>query len=118
MAASSTPTFDWKALSARSVASVKAELLPQAVDLPALPHAVTEFVQRSANPNFNVAELAAIVEKDSTLTVELLKHVNCAIYSMKQPVRSVKDAIVHIGINPARLHLLAVGMMPVRRETA
>ena len=115
MAASSTPTFDWKALSASSVASVKAELLPQAVDLPALPHAVTEFVQRSANPNFNVAELAAIVEKDSTLTVELLKHVNCAIYSMKQPVRSVKDAIVHIGINPARLHLLAVGMKAATR---
>ena len=115
MAAISTPTFDWKALSASSVASVKAELLPQAVDLPALPHAVTEFVQRSASPNFNVAELAAIVEKDSALTVELLKHVNCAIYAMKQPVRSVKDAIVHIGINPARLHLLAVGMKAATR---
>jgi HD-like signal output (HDOD) protein len=115
VAAISTTSFDWKALSASSVASVKAELLPQSVELPALPHAVTEFVQRSANPNFNVAELAAIVEKDSALTVELLKHVNSSIYAMRHPVRCVKDAIVHIGINPARLHLLAVGMKAATR---
>lgn len=115
MASLPSSTFDWKALSASSVGSVKAELLPTSIELPALPHAVTEFVQRSANPNFNVAELAKIVEKDSALTVELLKHVNSAIYAMKNPVRSVKDAIVHIGINPARLHLLAVGMKAATR---
>lgn len=113
--ASTASSFDWKALSARSVASVKADLLPTSAELPALPHAVTEFVQKSANPNFNVTELAKIVEKDSALTVELLKHVNSSIYAMKQPVRSVKDAIIHIGINPARLHLLAVGMKAATR---
>jgi len=107
--------FDWKILSANSMASVKAELLPTSVELPALPHAVTEFVQRAANPNFDVNELASIVEKDASLTVELLKHVNSAIYAMRNPIRSVRDAIVHIGINGARLHLLAVGMKAATR---
>ena len=107
--------FDWKTLSSTSVASVKSELLPASIELPALPHAVTEFVQKAASPNFDLQELAAIVEKDGALTVELLKHVNSAIYAIKNPVRNVRDAIVHIGINSARLHLLAVGMKAATR---
>ena len=107
--------FDWKTLSDTSVASVKAELLPTSLDLPSLPHAVTEFVQKAANSDFNVTEISEVVEKDASLTVELLKHVNSAIYAMRNPIRSVRDAIVHIGINPTRLHLLAVGMKAATR---
>ena len=115
MAASTETTFSWKNLSNSSIASVRTEFLPKAIELPALPHVVTEFVQKAADPNFDVAELARIVGKDSSLTVELLKHVNSAIYAMKNPIRSVKDAIIHIGINSARLHLLAVGMKAATR---
>ncbi|MDA1230651.1 MAG: hypothetical protein O2856_07750, partial [Planctomycetota bacterium] len=53
--------FDWKTLSDRSIASVKPDLLPTTVELPALPHAVAEFIQKAADPDFNVKELAAIV---------------------------------------------------------
>ncbi len=115
MADPSAKTFDWKQLSASSVASVKADLLPKSVELPALPTAVTEFVQKAANPNFSAAELARIVEKDSALTVELLKHVNSSLYALRRPVRCVRDAIVHIGVNTARMHLLAVGMRAATR---
>ena len=107
--------FDWKTLSVSSIASVKAELLPASIELPALPHAVAEFVQKAADPNFDINVLSAIVERDSALTVELLKHVNSAIYAMRNPIRSVRDAILHIGINSARLHLLAAGLKAATR---
>ncbi|HQX50239.1 MAG TPA: HDOD domain-containing protein [Planctomycetaceae bacterium] len=107
--------FDWKTLSANSVASVNADLLPTSIELPALPQAVTEFVKKSSKPNFNVTELSGIVEKDTALTVELLKHVNSAMYALRSPIRCVRDAIVHVGINSARLHLLAVGMKAATR---
>lgn len=109
------PEFNWEARIASSMATVKRELLPTNLQLYALPHVVTEFIQKSANPNLDVAELAAIVEVDSGLTLELLKHVNSAIYALRHPVRSVQNAIVQIGINSARLHLLAVGMMAATR---
>ncbi len=115
MSTAAPALFDWKTLSDTSVASVKAELLPTSLDLPSLPHAVTEFVQKAAHPDVNVTEISAVVEKDASLTVELLKHVNSAIYAMQNPIRSVRDAIVHIGINPTRLHLLAVGMKAATR---
>lgn len=115
MAVTTESKFSWKTLSANSIASVKTEFLPKSIELPALPHVVTEFIQKAADPNFDVSELARIVGKDSSLTVELLKHVNSAIYALKSPIRSVRDAIIHIGINAARLHLLAVGMKAATR---
>ena len=93
------------------MATVRRDLLPKNLRLYALPHVGAEFIQKSANPNFDLAQLAAIVEVDTGLTVELLKHVNSAIYATRHPIRSVQSAIVQIGINSARLHLLAVGMM-------
>lgn len=60
--------FDWKALSVISIASVKADLLPASIELPALPHAVTESVQKAADPGFDIDVLSAIVEKDAALT--------------------------------------------------
>lgn len=115
MAALTTAPFDWKNLSQRSVASVKADLLPKAIELPALPHAVTEFVQASANPDYSIADLARIIEKDSALTVELLRHVNSATYASNTPIRSVKRAITQIGLKITKMHLVAVGMKAASR---
>ena len=115
MAAVTAAPFDWKNLSQRSVASVKSDLLPKAIELPALPHAVTEFVQASANPEHNIADLAKIIEKDSALTVELLRHVNSAMYASNTPIRSVKGAISQVGLKIAKMHLMAVGMKAANR---
>lgn len=105
----------WENLRNNAVGSVQAGNLPTSIELPALPHAVSEFVQKSANPDFEIKALAAIVEKDSALTVELLRHVNSAFYVQRTPVRNVKDAILHIGVNAAKIHLLAAGMKAASR---
>lgn len=106
---------DWKVLSGVSVASVNVDRLPKSIELPALPHAVTEFVQKASLPGFDIAKLAAIVEKDSALTVALLKFANSPVFSMRNPVRSIKDGIIRIGISGMRQHLLAVGMKAATR---
>ena len=115
MAALTAAPFDWKNLSQRSVASVKANLLPKSIELPALPHAVTEFVQASAKPDYSIADLAKIIEKDSALTVELLRHVNSAMYASSSPIRSIKGAINQIGLRITKMHLMAVGMNAANR---
>ena len=115
MAAVAPAKLDWAQLRAETVSAVDAENLPRSIELPALPHAVSEFVEKASNPNFDVKVLAAIVEKDTALTVELLKHVNSASFALRSPVRSVKDAIMHMGINSAKMHLLAAGMKAATR---
>lgn len=105
----------WAALKEAAIAAIQADHLPMSIELPALPSVVTEFVQKSANPNVDIKVLSAIVEKDSALTVELLRYVNSAASYMRQPARSARDAILHIGVNSARSFLLAAGMRAATR---
>ena len=113
--ASNTTSIDWAELRKNALASITTERLPRSIELPALPHAVTEFIQKASRPDFEVKVLAGIVEKDTTLTVELLRYVNSAAFSPRSPVRSVRDAIMMMGINAARVHLMAVGMKAASR---
>ncbi|MCA9056949.1 MAG: HDOD domain-containing protein [Planctomycetaceae bacterium] len=115
MPSDSSNPIDWAELRKNAIASIRTDTLPKSIELPALPHAVTEFVQKAARPDFEVKVLAAIVEKDTTLTVELLRYVNSAAFSPRSPVRCVRDAIMLMGINAARLHLMAVGMKAASR---
>lgn len=105
----------WASLRAKAIESISAEDLPPSIELPALPHVVTEFVEKSSQPDFDLKVLSTIVEKDSAMTVELLKHVNSAAFSMRTPIRCVKDAIAKIGVNNARTHLLAIGVRAATR---
>lgn len=107
--------FNWKSLSTQLIGSVQIENLPAAVELPALPHAVGEFVQKASDPNYGARELANIVETDSALTVELLRYVNSSLYTTGRPIRSVCDAIVRIGVNATRTHMLAAGVKAATR---
>lgn len=100
----------WKQLRSKSVSEDVVDRLPSSIELPALPNAVMEFVEKSANPNYDAHVLAGIVEKDATLTVELLRYINSAAFARKSAVRCVRDAIVQMGINNAKNHLIAAGM--------
>jgi serine/threonine-protein kinase len=83
--------------------------LPPTMSLPALPQAVTHFVQRSGDPQADIADLARIIETDSGLTLELLKHVNSAHIGMRARVCSAMQALSVLGLRPSRNLLLAVG---------
>jgi HD-like signal output (HDOD) protein len=105
----------WQTLREKTLGSLSINDLPKSIELPALPHAVMEFVEKSADPNFDVAVLAAVVEKDSALTVELLKYVNSASFSSRGKTSNVKDAIMQIGVTNAKNHLIAAGMKAASR---
>lgn len=111
-----TDRVDWEQLRTAAINAVNADTLPRSIELPALPQAVSEFVARASNPDFDIRVLAAIVEKDAALTLELLKHVNSALFALRKPVGSVRDAIMQIGINSAKTHLLAAGVRAATRS--
>ncbi|GAB4144251.1 MAG: hypothetical protein Tsb009_15810 [Planctomycetaceae bacterium] len=80
--------------------------LPPHVELPVLPQAAIDFSRRSQDPNVTVDELGKIIEKDSGLTCDLLKHVNSSAFGLRHKVVSVNQAIVAISIQQCRLFLL------------
>ncbi len=101
---------DWKAILERELGEFTLAALPPTLKLPALPHAVTLFVQKSNDPDVPISELAKIVETDSGLTVELLRYVNSAYVGLRYKAKSVHQAISLLGLRRAKMFLISTGL--------
>jgi HD-like signal output (HDOD) protein len=101
--------IDWAALREESLGPFTLTALPPTLQLPALPHAVTLFIEKSNDEKTPVKELAGIVETDTGLTLELLRHVNSSYLGLRQKAKTVLQAITLLGLRQSRLFLIATG---------
>ncbi len=99
----------WKEIVETELAESSANTLPPTLKLPALPHAVTKFLERSSDPDASLKELAAIVETDTGLTVELLRHVNSAFIGLRNKAKTAQQAITLLGMRQSKLFLISTG---------
>ena len=84
--------------------------LPPNLKLPALPHAVTLFVQKSNDPDVSLTELAAIVETDTGLTLELLRYVNSTYVGLRHKAKGVQQALALLGLRHGKMFLISTGL--------
>ncbi len=61
--------MDWATIRAEGLATFTMEVMPPTIQLPALPHAVTLFMERSADEAATERDLAEILETDTGLDV-------------------------------------------------
>ena len=101
--------IDWARLVSDTLGQFTLPMLPPNIKFPALPQVVTKFIQASSDPEVEFKVLAKIIEIDSGLTLELLKHVNSANYGLRTRVCSVQQALSLLGLGPARNLLITVG---------
>jgi HD-like signal output (HDOD) protein len=101
--------IDWSGLLDEALGDFTIAALPPTLSLPALPVAVTQFIQKSSDPKVEIKDLARIIETDSGLTIELLKHVNSAYVGARSRVASVSQALSMLGLAPSRNLLITVG---------
>ncbi|NOX55651.1 MAG: HDOD domain-containing protein [Planctomycetes bacterium] len=102
--------IDWTAIREEEIGDFTLAALPPTLKLPALPHAVTLFVQKSNDPDARIDELARIVETDTGLTLELLRYVNSAYLGLRHKAKSVHQAIALLGLRRAKMFLISTGM--------
>jgi serine/threonine-protein kinase len=101
--------IDWSQLREESLGQFTLAALPPTLQLPALPHAVTLFMEKSQNEQTSLKELAQIVETDTGLTLELLRHVNSSFLGLRQKAKTVQQALALLGLRQSRLFLVATG---------
>jgi len=101
--------IDWAAIREEALGDFTIAALPPTMSLPALPLAVTQFVQKSSDPNAVIKDLAKIVETDTGLTLELLRHVNSAFIGLRSKAASVMHALSLLGLRPSKNLLITVG---------
>lgn len=98
--------IDWDAITKQELGDFTTAQLPPTLELPALPHAATAFVQKANDPDVSTEELAKIIETDSGLTTELLKYVNSSFVGLRSKAKSVAHTLTLLGRRQARMHIV------------
>lgn len=102
--------INWSELCAEAIGEFRLTALPSTLKLPALPLAVTRFLEKSKEPDATVKELSQLIETDAGLTLELLRHVNSAFIGLRNKAGSVQQAISLLGIRQTKMFIVSNGM--------
>ena len=106
---------DWSRLCGELIATVAAAEPPARIRFPVMPQSVVDFSQLAERPDVSNAQLSAIIERDSALTVELLKYVNSAALGLKWKIHSAGRAVAALGIRRTRTVLLSSALQQALR---
>jgi HD-like signal output (HDOD) protein len=87
---------------------IVAKTLGMVNSLPSLPQLYWDLVRAIDDPRSGTAEVAAIVERDMAMTARLLQLANASIFGGGRAVRSVKDAVDRVGMDPIRSAVLSL----------
>lgn len=108
---------DWTALR-EELLGERDWALPPRIKMPMLPGALTEFLQRSADPGAGAKELGSIVETDAGLTFELLKLVNSSAIGLRRQANSASHAISLLGIQKVKLFVVTTAVRRAITDTS
>jgi HD-like signal output (HDOD) protein len=101
--------MDWAAIRTEGLSGFAMTAIPPTIQLPALPHAVTLFMQRSTDEATPLNELSQILETDASLTIELLKYVNSSFLGLRQKAKTVQQSLSLLGRRRSRMLVFASG---------
>lgn len=74
-----------------------------------MPATATQLLMMATDPDVDINDLAAVIERDPALASRLISIANSAFYSPRQPVTSIREAIIRVlGLNMVRN--IAVGV--------
>lgn len=105
-----SPDLEWRKIRYNALTALKAMDLPNDLEIPTLPTALTSFLDASASDQYDVQALGRIVEFDPGMTLDLLKCVNAASNAARRPVKNATAALIRLGVPTARNYLIAAGI--------
>ena len=77
--------------------------------LPSLPEVYTELRQAMTNPDISLADVAAIIEKDLSMSAKVMQLVNSAFFGLFKTIDSPRHAVNLLGIETVKNLVLGVG---------
>lgn len=85
-------------------------------DLPAMPQVAAEALERLGEDEATAVELDLIISKDPSLATRVLKIANSSFYARENPVKSVRQAVVHVGFMTIRTVIVAAAMKGIYQK--
>ena len=80
------------------------------LQLPSLPDIALKIKNAAANPDVSMADVARIVEVDPAMAVRLIQVASSPLYHGLAPVRSIRDAIMRLGLVATRNLVIGLSM--------
>jgi len=78
--------------------------------LPSLAPLIMQIIKASSSEDTSSADIAALIEKDPSLTIRILRLANSAFFRSRHPSTTVQHAVLRIGIHQTRLLALSLSM--------
>lgn len=91
------------------------ELIAGTTELAGLPATSIRLLELLDDPEVSAESVAAVIEKDPSLTANLLKLSNSAYYGMRRSVGTVREALLHLGNRTVLTIAFATSMGGVMR---
>ena len=76
--------------------------------LPSLPDLYVELVDKMADPECGIDDIAAIVARAISMTARILKLVNSAFFGLRQQVASPAEAVNYLGLDTIKALVLSI----------
>ncbi len=92
------------------MASKAEELVGRVKDIPTLPSVVTQINRVLHDDGESLETVISIIEKDPPLTTKVLRLANSSYYGMSRDVRTVKEAVLILGLNAIQSIAMAVSV--------
>jgi putative nucleotidyltransferase with HDIG domain len=81
--------------------------------LPVFPTVAHKALQLARNPNAGAGHVEALVGSDPVLAGEVLRAANSPLYAPAMPIRSIRQAVVHMGLGECCRVLAAAAFRPL-----
>ena len=84
-------------------------------ELPTLPNVASKLITLTSREDTTLADIAALVSQDVSLSAKILKVANSAFYSFPQQIGSIKQAVSILGTNAVRSLVLSFSLLTMKR---
>ena len=76
------------------------------ISLPTLPDVVQKIQKVFADDNYDVAKVTGLIQSDPSITAKLLKTANSALYRGSEPIETLQQAIVRMGMDVIKKQIM------------
>jgi diguanylate cyclase (GGDEF)-like protein len=97
----------------------KAEVLKQIAsnpNIPSPPTVVLRVLDQASKADCTINDLSQIIQMDPGLAGNILRIINSAMYGLSRPVTSIQRALAVVGLNSARLLVLAISFPRMQKS--
>jgi len=85
-------------------------------ELKALPFAVKELLALSSNPNVDIREVVAVIQRDPAIAAQVLRLSNAAIYGAGQRISTLDRAVAIIGMKTIRELVMGLAVIEAFKD--